>query len=88
MPAKPNPPAAPRGKSGLLAEAAGLLYGPNYIIPLATMLGRDRRTVRRWLQHEHPIPAGVWDAVEASLTVHKKKLHQIAVRVSDRTIIV
>lgn len=81
---KPNRPAHPRGKSGLLVEAATLLFGPNYMQPLAALVKRDRRTLHRWLRDESPIPMFVWCAIHGALGQHAIDLNYIRVKVAAR----
>lgn len=58
--AAPRPPA--RGKSTTLARAGVLLYGQNYLIPLAKLIGVSTKTIRRWLDGGE-IPSHAWEVV-------------------------
>jgi hypothetical protein len=80
----PKPPASPRGRSGLLAQTASLIWGPNFIMPLAEHLKVNRRTVRRWLQEEHPIPTLAWHGVYSALSAHGKRVEDFRSKVETR----
>lgn len=76
----PEPPAAPRGKSGLLASAAKLLWGDEYVTALARHVGRNRRTVYRWFQDESPIPVDVWERVLVTLDDRRDDINRLTPR--------
>jgi hypothetical protein len=44
----------------LLTEAATLLYGPDWVRPLAHTLDVNLRTVQRWAAGQNAVPPFVW----------------------------
>ena len=59
--AEPRPPATTR-RSRALGKAGRLLYGQNYLIPLATLLDVNPKTIRRWLDGGE-IPDRAWETL-------------------------
>ncbi len=58
--AAPRLPTTRRGRA--LARAGVLLYGQNYLIPLAKLCDVSTKTLRRWLDGDD-IPGRVWPMV-------------------------
>ncbi len=75
--AEPRPPLHPRGKSGTLARAGRLLYGQNYLIPLAALCDVHTKTLRRWLDGDD-IPDRVWGSVAEACTLRSYRFDDFA----------
>lgn len=56
---------------------AGFLFGPRYQRSLAVALGRNERTIRRYLRGESPIPEELWAEFALILLSHEKALHSL-----------
>lgn len=61
----------------LLAEVGRLLYGPEWISPLARDLAMDLRTLQRWAAGERRtgLPEDIWHRLAGRLRERAPELH-------------
>lgn len=61
-----------------LTEAGRLLYGDLWRGDLAADLGKDPRTLHRWVNGESPVPAAVWSLIRPRLLDRAHACHALA----------
>jgi hypothetical protein len=58
----------------LLRTIGEFFYGAEWMAPLGRDLGVNDRTMRRWVAGTEQIPNGVWNDIDARLTVYSQAL--------------
>lgn len=58
-----------------LSQAGQALFGDRWKRPLSRFLGKDQRTVHRWLDGTHAIPAEIAPVIYAELLLRENQAH-------------
>lgn len=61
----------------LLTRVGLFLYGASWKKPLSRALGRSDRTIRRWLDGKHRMPADLRERAKGLLAGHRRTLEEI-----------
>lgn len=68
----------------LFARVGTLLYGGEFISPLARELGIDLRTVQRWASGRMYPPRPIWERLSLMLAAHRDKGNALAREITDQ----